>query len=73
MKTDIVGMPEGIGTKALHIGGVIASFLSEKAKEHGIDENKLMIDSIYGELRLIRYDKGAYEQWKVIETIKPRF
>ena len=27
MKTDIVGTPEGVGTKALHIGGVSGSLL----------------------------------------------
>ena len=56
-----------------NIGAVIASFLSEKAKQYGIEENKLLIDSNYGEIRLIRYDEGAYEKWKYLETIKERF
>ena len=56
-----------------NIGAVIASFLSEKAKQYGIEENKLLIDSNYGEIRLIRYDEGAYEKWKYLETINERF
>ena len=56
-----------------NIGAVIASFLSEKAKQYGIEENKLLIDSNYGEIHLIRYDEGAYEKWKYLETIKERF
>ena len=32
-----------------NIGVVIASFLSEKAKQYGIEQNKLLIDSNYGE------------------------
>ena len=58
---------------ALNKPAVIASFLSEKAKQYGIEENKLLIDSNYGEIRLIRYDEGAYEKWKYLETIKERF
>lgn len=56
-----------------NIGDVIASFLSDKAKQHGIEQNKLLIDSNYGEIRLMRYDEGAYEKWKYLETIKERF
>ena len=60
-------------TAQLGIGAVIASFLSDKAKQYGIEENKLLIDSNYGEIRLMRYDEGAYEKWKQLETIKTRF
>ena len=56
-----------------NIGAVIASFLSEKAKQYGIEENNLLIDSNYGEIRLIRYDEDAYEKWKYLETIKEPF
>ena len=48
----------------------IANFLSHKAKQYGIDQNKLLIDSNYGEIRLMRYDEGAYEKWKQLEIIK---
>ena len=60
-------------TTQLSVGAVIASFLSEKAKQYGIEENKLLIDSNYGEIRLIRYDEDAYEKWKYLETIKEPF
>lgn len=56
-----------------NIGAVIASFLSDKAKQYGIEQNKLLIDSNYGEIRLMRYDEGAYEKWKQLEIIKTRF
>ena len=52
---------------------VIASFLEDKAKQHKVEPNKVMIGLNYGELRLERYDEGAYEKWKVLERIKPRF
>lgn len=55
------------------VGNVVASFLSDKAKQYGIDENKLLIDINYGEVRLMRYDEGAYEKWKQLEIIKTRF
>ena len=57
-------------TAQLDIGAVIANFLSHKAKQYGIDQNKLLIDSNYGEIRLMRYDEGAYEKWKQLEIIK---
>jgi hypothetical protein len=60
-------------TPQLGIGAVIASFLSDKAKQYGVEQNKLLIDSNYGEIRLMRYDEGAYEKWKYLETIKERF
>ena len=60
-------------TAQLGIGAVIASFLSDKAKQYGVEQNKLLIDSNYGEIRLMRYDEGAYEKWKYLETINERF
>ena len=33
MKTDIIGIPEGIGKKALHIGGVIERFSGENLQK----------------------------------------
>ena len=60
-------------TPQLGIGAVIASFLSDKAKQYGVEQNKLLIDSNYGEIRLMRYDEGAYEKWKYLETINERF
>lgn len=60
-------------TTQLSVGAVIASFLSDKAKQYGIEQNKLLIDSNYGEIRLMRYDEGAYEKWKQLEIIKTRF
>ena len=59
--------------KALHIADVIARFLKSKAEQHKTDANKLLIDLNYDELRLERYDEGAYEKWKVLETLKERF
>ena len=56
-----------------NIGAVIANFLSDKAKQYGIEQNKLIIDSNYGEIRLMRYDEGAYEKWKQLEIIKERY
>ena len=60
-------------TAQFGIGAVIASFLSYKAKQYGIEQNKLLIDSHYGEIRLMRYDEGAYEKWKYLETIRESF
>ena len=53
----------------LDIGYIIASFLSEKAKQYQIEKDKLVIVSSYGEIRLMRYDEGAYKTWKHLETI----
>lgn len=60
-------------TTKLDTGTVIKDFLTLSAKKYGIDQNKLIIDSNYGEIRLMRYDEGAYEKWKVLEIIKTRF
>lgn len=59
--------------KALHIADVIASFLKCKAEQHKTEANKVLIGLNYDELRLERYDEGAYEKWKVLETLKERF
>jgi len=55
------------------LGAVIASFLSEKAKQYGIEEDKLLIDINYGEIRLMRYEEGADVKWRELEIIKTRF
>lgn len=39
MKTDIVGTPEGIGTKALHIGGVSGCYYAENRTVYRNDDD----------------------------------
>ena len=52
------------------LGDLIAKFLSEKSKEYDIDKDKLVIDSQYGDIRLLKYDEGAYSKWKFLEFIQ---
>jgi hypothetical protein len=59
-------------TTQLDVGTTISNFLLDKSKQYGVDENKLTIDSNYGEVRLMRHDEGAHEKWKELEIIKTR-
>lgn len=52
------------------LGDLIAKFLSEKSKEYDIDKDKLVIDSQYGDIRLLRFDKSAFQEWRFLEFIQ---
>ena len=44
-------------------------FLNELAAKHKVDVNKIIIGMQYGDIQVWRYDPGAYEIWKTLETI----
>jgi hypothetical protein len=52
------------------LSGVIGSYLEQKAKEHKVHKNKLIIGLIGGEIQVQRYDTAANPVWKTLEHIK---
>jgi|TARA_B110000908_G_C9790635_1_gene244228 hypothetical protein len=62
MKTDIVGTPEGIGTKALHIGSVSErSFKESEVKEICRNLARICTPSEF----IVGIDDRFEEWWKV--------
>jgi len=55
--------------KALPIHNVIARYLKEQAKKYNVEQNTIIVTMYYGDLHVMRYDKGAYEIWKIFEII----